>query len=328
MPPTRQVLVALLLASSAVVATGVGAPPPGVVCDACGTSIETAAEERGIDLDVTHSTVTLQVHANGSGTWTMTNRIDGDDALRRLRENDTLLRNIVAEDVNHGVGAMDDDRDDEHVASTAVDGTTVTVTVRDPVVARQTPGGALVVDVFHAAGRGSGWRVNVDRFTLKGPPGTVLASDAVAAIGADRASADGGTVTVHGALDGSVAFRQNDVFVAFAPAGAATGLLGTLAVALAWAPVVVEGFVTYHALGAALLLAALAGTHALRHRGPTGDRRRVVAWAAGALAVYLVVTLVAVPPGSSHSPVALVITLVFAGFALVVAAGSWFVYPK
>ncbi|WP_135364964.1 hypothetical protein [Halosimplex halophilum] len=202
----RLVAVGLLVVLAAVTAAGaVASPQPDPVCRACGASFADAADDRGYDVTVANSTATVRVHANGSATWTVTNRLDGADA-------DALAEPNAAESVARA--AVREGRGLPHVyeegaltvESVAVEGRSVTVRFTDPDAGTRQLG-TLVVDYFHSDGVQGGWILDVDEFTLVGPPGTTVLNDPAAAIDSEYAppeatpTVDGGRVTWHGSLD-------------------------------------------------------------------------------------------------------------------------------
>ncbi|WP_049893589.1 hypothetical protein [Halogranum rubrum] len=110
-------LLCTLLVSS--VAPAVAAPPPEPFCQ-CGDAIEGGAAAHALDLTVTTSTATVQVHENGSATWVVRATTDADAAtMARLRENATL-RDSVVDGAAPGT-----------LVSSAVDGDTVVARFRD-----------------------------------------------------------------------------------------------------------------------------------------------------------------------------------------------------
>lgn len=100
----RRVALPALLATAvllAAVSPVLASPQPDPVCGACGSAFEDAAEEDGLAVNVTNSTATVRVHANGSATWIVTNRLN-DSAADRLGEHPALLDRIANRAVTTG----------------------------------------------------------------------------------------------------------------------------------------------------------------------------------------------------------------------------------
>ncbi|PSP83914.1 hypothetical protein BRC83_06580 [Halobacteriales archaeon QS_1_68_17] len=69
-------------------------PQPRPICGACGTSFERVAADHGIALTVTRNTARVEVHANGSATWIVTNDVN-ESAAGRLTDDRELLERIA-----------------------------------------------------------------------------------------------------------------------------------------------------------------------------------------------------------------------------------------
>ncbi|WP_436928666.1 hypothetical protein [Halosimplex halobium] len=199
----RLVAVGLLVVLAAVTAAGgVASPQLDPVCRACGSSFADAADDRGYDVTVTNSTATVRVHANGSATWTVTNRLDGADAdaLAEPDAAESVARAAVRE--GHGLPHVYEEGS-LTVESVAVEGRSVTVRFTDPDAGTRRLG-TLVVDYFHSDGVQGGWILDVDEFTLVGPPGATVLNDPAGAVDSEYAppeatpTVDGGRVTWRG----------------------------------------------------------------------------------------------------------------------------------
>jgi hypothetical protein len=172
-------LIALLITTSLLltaVAPAVASPQPDPVCGACGSSFEDIAEKQGVAVNVTHSSATVQIHANGSATWLVTNRLN-ESAATRLSENSALLDRVARGAATEGWGLPHVYNDGEVTfQSASIDGRTVRIRFRDPDAGKRHLG-VLVVDYLHSEGVRGGWILNADRFTLVGPSEAVVVND-------------------------------------------------------------------------------------------------------------------------------------------------------
>jgi len=260
-------LIALLLTAGLLTAvTPAGASPqPDPVCGACGSSFEDVAEEQGAAINVTHSTAAVQIHANGSATWVVTNRVN-ESAASRLSENSALLDRIARGAAAEGWGLPHVyDEGEVTLQSVSVDGRTVRIQFRDPDAGKRHVG-VLVVDYLHSEGVRGGWILNADRFTLHGPSGTVVVNDPGAGIDREYTPANAvpevtdRTVTWRGSA--TTAYESafyDDVYVAYGDPGTSS-LRVDAAVASATAPIWldnVQAFVLPALVLYGLLLAGL-----------------------------------------------------------------------
>ena len=185
-------LIALLLTIGLLltpVAPAVASPQPDPVCGACGSSFEQIAERQGVAVNVTHSTATVQIHANGSATWVVTNQVN-ESAATRLSENPALLDRIAREAAADGWGLPHVYRDGAVTfQSASIEDRTVRIQFEDPDAGTR-HAGVLVVDYLHSEGVRGGWILNADRFTVRGPPGTMVVNDPRATIIDEYTSAD------------------------------------------------------------------------------------------------------------------------------------------
>ena len=298
--PLALLMVATFLAP-AILAPAVASPQPSPVCRFCGSLFETAAEERGVNASVTESTVVVQVHENGSATWVVRNRLGrGAD---EFRENPDRLGGtanwLLAE--SYGLPRT------ASFASARMDGDVAVLTYRDPDAAKRRAG-LLVVDYLHEGGREPWYHVNAERFTVRGPPGTVVTNDPESGHvgdGIDRATRNGdgadpgGSVTWRGNSSGPV-YEGTDVegspYVVFGPdRSPVTRVRTTAALALATVPIVVGSLRTYLLYQTAVFAFGLAAIVVfLRSRTPGG---RVERWAG---IVVVLGTLGAVVPAVAN----------------------------
>jgi hypothetical protein len=346
-PPLRShrpLLIAAGLAALFVVGTAsvLAAPPPQSVCGPCNDGLVAAGHAHSLPLRVAESTATVRVHPNGSATWTVTSTVaarDPDDdefrpnaSLRNvseLRTNETLRRAVVREAVDDSREYLEPDRQDASLQSLSMTDSTLRFSFREPDVARNVTGGALLFDEYHTRSLGSGWYVDVDRLTIVGPPNTTVGNDVRSAFGPSLDSVDGRRVVLEGDPENATGVAQDDLYVAFVPPGDAAGLRAAVGIAFATLPTVVDTFTSLHLPGLLVLLAALGGVHALRRRQErvSAGRRATLCWFALSLLGYLVVALVLVPPMYPYPMFGFFVTAFLVGVALVVAAVGWFLYP-
>lgn len=188
--------VALLAGSLFTVVGPVDASPqPRVICELCGTSFEDAANEQGLDVTVPRSTVSIQIHDNGSATWLVTNRVD-EDAAGQLSENPQLLDQLVQTETTGRRGPHAFDGGEITLQSTTVANQTVRIRFRDS-DAGSTHFGVVVVDYLHSEGVRGGWMFNADRVSFIGPPETAVLNDPRSTI-SDEYTATGEVPTVTG----------------------------------------------------------------------------------------------------------------------------------
>jgi hypothetical protein len=207
-----------------------------------------------------------------------------------------------------------------------LEGDVVVVTAHQPDVASR-HAGVLVVDLLHDRGGVPRYHVNADAFTIRGPPGTVVANEP------EGATDEGRNATWQGTTSGAryAAGRPLDAspYVAFEREGALlSGVRTTAALTLATLPIVTAAFGRFLLLQTALFaLAVLAvgrvvGRGARDETGPTGhERPAVVAIAIG------VVLLVGSPGGPLGVAMGTLIGVVPA-VVLVAAGGAALAGPE
>lgn len=238
---------ALLLAA---LGPALSSPQPDNVCGACGSPFEEAADEKGLAASVTNSTATIHVHANGSATWIVTNRVNAS-AADRLHENPALLDRIANHAATSGGGLPSFyDEGEVQVTAAAIEDRTVTIKFVDSNAGHRL-GGVMVVDYLHSEGVRGGWILNADRFTIVGPPGTTVVNNPSAAIDREYMSAnavpivDGRRVTWHGSAETKYeAAFYDDIYLAFGDAGIPAWRVD-VALALATAPIWVDNLRTF-----------------------------------------------------------------------------------
>jgi hypothetical protein len=303
------------------------------------------ARTQNLPLEVTSSTASVQIHPNGSATWSVTSRLATDDdpdpnayppnaTLRNvsaLQNNETLRRIVVREAVDDSRDYLEPDRPDATLRSMELTDRTLQFTFFEPDVASQPPGGVLLFEEYHTRGLGSGWYVDVNTLELVGPENTTVGNGVRGAFGEDIAAVDGNRVVLNGDPADPPTVARDDLYVAFTSSGSVPGLRARLAVALATLPTVVSTFVSLHLPGLFVLLVALLTIHVLRYRSgdalaPTGVA--FLGWLAVSLLAYLVLAFTLYPPIYPHPMLSGVLGASLLVYALLVAGGSWLLYPR
>ncbi|MFQ3475112.1 hypothetical protein HKK80_02470 [Halonotius sp. F2-221B] len=200
-------------------APAVGGPTPNPVCGACGSSFEDAASDNGVIVNVTASTAAIQIHPNGSATWTVTNRLSQSAAT--LSSSPETLTQITREAATSRGVIYRGDTGPVVFRSATVDNETVRIRFRDPDAGARHLG-VLVVDYFHSPRMRGSWILNADPISVSGPTGTVVSNDPRGAIN-DEYAGDGELPTVTGntvqwantSTDGRQASLSEDLYLAF-----------------------------------------------------------------------------------------------------------------
>lgn len=190
------VLACLLVCSLVAIAVPAsGRPPPRPFCDACGDAFEREAAYQGVAVTVTRSNATIQVHGNGSATWTVRNHLVDANATARLRENASLRQRI-----------SDRTMDGDLLGATVSDAGVLTMRSRERAFAEQSVGGTLRSGAFTEA---YGYRnldgLGADRLVVVAPRGMQIGSKVPNA----TVSADGRRMTL--------TRFQREGFVTFVP---------------------------------------------------------------------------------------------------------------
>ncbi|AZH24254.1 hypothetical protein [Haloplanus aerogenes] len=167
-PSLPRTLVAVLLVGSllavALAVPATASPRPIAVCSPCDRGFTSAAHGHGMDVRIEHSTATMNVHRNGSATWTVENQLN-DSAAEAFAANASLRQSVAEEAIwVH----------DARLLSTSVDGDTVQLRYRTPNVAGDAVGGVLRVDYFRDdPGVMVYTDLGADRLTVVAPDGMV-----------------------------------------------------------------------------------------------------------------------------------------------------------
>lgn len=245
-------VIALLVAP--LVAPVAASPQPTPVCRFCGGLFAEAARDAGVNATVAASEVDVRVRPDGSARWTVELELsNGSEALAASPGRLDAIGRTLVED---GYGLPEEPT----FLDAELNGERVTLLYRAP-DAGERHGGLLVVDLLHDRGRLPWYHVNADRFTVHGPPDTVVSNSP------ESGRRDGATVTWTGQGDGDW-YSGEDVegspYVVFGPdRSAPTRLQAAAAVALATLPIVVRSVTQFllfqTAIFAGLLGAVLAG---------------------------------------------------------------------
>jgi hypothetical protein len=167
--PALLLAVAILgsLATPAAVAPAAAKAPPEPVCGVCTTALESAASERGLDLERGQSSMVVDLAASGQAS--LTARIEITSGASTLRN--ATLRTAIVRDVSY---VLVEERLD---LRTAMDGDVLVVRYGAADLAHRTLG-VLQFDAFHTTGappfavggEGSPFP-GADELTLRAPPG-------------------------------------------------------------------------------------------------------------------------------------------------------------
>lgn len=254
-------LAVLLVVLVGVVGPAVASPQPTFVCGACGGPFEQAAADQNVALNVTASTATVQVHENGSATWTVANRIN-ESAASKLSRDQALLESVARAAVYDGRGLPHSEEGVEFGSASIAD-TEVTIRFHQDAAADR-HAGLLVTDTFHSDGVRGGWILNTDRFSIVGPPGTEIVnepSETIAdgyATGTVTPVVDGQSVTWRGSTTQAYdSIFYEDVYVVFGSSETSEQEVAA-GVGLATAPIWIDNVETY-VLPAVILYALLLG---------------------------------------------------------------------
>lgn len=291
-PPLVASAALVVLLAGAALAPVTASPQPTPLCPACGGQFERAAADLGVNVAVGESTALVQVHENGSATWTVRNRLNTTDGFR---EDPSALDGVAGRAVREQSGPLEDPTfRDAHL-----DGETAVIVFHDPAAADR-HAGLLVADYLHDRGRELLYRVNADRLTIRGPPDTVVTN------APESGSVDGRNATWHGTA-GRPTYRAPDLdgspYVVFAPPSTGDAH-SAAAVALATLPIAfgaVTSFVLPQTLLFGVVLAPVA--YAVRRHSFTRGPDAIGVWlAAVGVATAIGVTAVYGPtwvPGPS-----------------------------
>ena len=229
LPP---LLVALLVLPVLVSAS----PQPTPVCGFCGDGFVDAAEESGVNATVTESAVVVDVHGNGSATWTVRNELS--NGSERFRERPELLDAAASRLAVDRYGLPHE----AEFVSARMDGETAVLVYRDPDAARR-HAGLLVVDYLHDRGGEPWYHVNAERFTIRGPEGTVVTNTP------ESGTVEGRNATWTGSSAGyygAGADLEGAPYVVFGPdRSVGTTLRTAAALGLATLPIVVRSLQRY-----------------------------------------------------------------------------------
>jgi len=197
-------------------------PQPSEICGPCGSSFAEAAEDQSFDVNVTETTVSIQIHPNGSATWLVTNRLTASTA--DLSTDPETLDHIAREATTSG--GLPNGYGDEKVEfqSSTLENNTVQIMFRDPNAANH-HFGVFVVDYFHSAGLNEGRILNADSVSIHGPAETVVLNDPREFAGHNHAGDDEHPTVTDNTLqwdsastDGRWAVVFDDVYLTFGEA--------------------------------------------------------------------------------------------------------------
>lgn len=296
------ILLVALLALAALAPAGSASSPPEPVCPVCGDGFESVAVGHGVGLQVTEATTTIEIEENGDATWVVRNRVEDEHALDRLRNDSTLLEQLVSEALREPDGVWS--RTEEIETSTADGVVSIRFRVSDFVT--RTPGGVLRVDYLNAKSGIAKKIEENDTLRVTGPDGYAVTHAPTEGRVADgevtwtgRTSYGQRDTVVFGTGDGMAADLWTTLSLALRIDGVIYGNLVRLFPALLLFGVLVTGFAVERRFDVGGNVRSL---HR-RDRTQTVDRTAAVLLAFGVIAiVYPVYESPAVFVGSLHPP--------------------------
>jgi hypothetical protein len=147
-----------------------GRPPPQAVCGVCSDTLVDTADENGVAIGVTESSLTIQIDQSGTGHWTARVTLTGA-GVETLREDQSLRDRVVQRVYERGYVAVEEPKS----LTTSMNGDTLLVEYEVPDMAHESAGGVYVVDFFYWHGGEARWfYLAADSMTMRGPPGTVV----------------------------------------------------------------------------------------------------------------------------------------------------------
>lgn len=246
----------LLGAITAVVVLGMAAPAlaspaPVSACPPCGDGFSRSAATHGLDTGVERGTATVQVHSNGSATWSVRVIPTNGTVLERLAANRSLAREVAADSfgTRYGGGI------DHELLGVSVEDGAFVMRYRTLDVVESGPVETRVLTYFRdAPGAYVYTDLGADELTVVAPEGMTVARG-FGEVAGDRLTA----TALPDVRDGP--------FVVFAPDGSAgPGLLGSLAIAASLWGVVLRNLLYFVVVPGGVLVGGLAG--ARRFIGP------------------------------------------------------------
>lgn len=290
----RAALLVVLLGTVLLVTVAGASPQPSPICGFCGDQFVRAAADHGVDTSVVGSGVVVQVHENGSATWTVRNELaNGSD---QFREDPGQLVAVARSLAGSSRGVASEPR----FVSARIDGDTAVLVYRDRDAAER-EAGLLVVDYLHDRGSERWYIVDADAFTIRGPPGSVVSNEP------GSGAVDGHSVTWRGNVGGELYEAQTlegSPYVVFGPdRSAGTRLRTGAALALATLPIVIRSVQSFLLWQTALFVLLLGATvTVVRRKVPAVGVRPL----AGTLAVLggagVVVPVIVGTPGWVGGP--------------------------
>lgn len=230
----RQALPLLVLALLVLPIPALSSPQPTPVCGFCGAQFAGAADEAGVNTTVAESTVVVRVNENGSAIWTVRNRLSNGAGALRPAQLDAAASRLAGD--HYGLP------DRATFVSARMDGETAVLVYRDA-DATTRRAGLLVVDYLHDGGYEPWYHVNAERFTIRGPAGTVVTNTP------ESGTVEGRNATWTGTSDGEYGLGEDlegSPYVAFGPDDSAgTALRTAAALGLSTLPIVVRSLRNY-----------------------------------------------------------------------------------
>jgi len=145
-------------------------PPPHAVCGVCSDTLLDVADESGVAIGFTGSSLSIRIDQSGTGHWTARVTLTGA-GVETLRENQSLRDRIVQQVYERGYVAVEEPQ----ALTSSMNGNTLLVKYEVPNMAHESAGSVYVVDFFYWHGGEARWfYLAADSMTMRGPPGTVV----------------------------------------------------------------------------------------------------------------------------------------------------------
>lgn len=219
-------------------------PAPVSACPPCGDGFVQSAADHGLNTEVQHGEATVDVHRNGSATWTVRVVPTNESVLSRLSDNSSLARAVTEDSYGRRYGGG---IDHEFIGASVTNGAFV-MRYRTNEVVESGPFGTQVLSYFRdVPGAWVYTDLGADELTVVAPQGMTVARG-FGDVADDRMTAS------------ELPDVRNGPFVVFAPAGSPlAGILGGLAVIDALLGVIVRNLIYFVALPGGVLIGGFAG---------------------------------------------------------------------
>lgn len=254
----------------------IASPAPVTGCPPCSTGFTRGAATHGLDTEVQHGEATVQVHENGSATWTVQVVPTNETVLTHLATNRSLARAVATDSfgTRYGPGITH-----ELISTEVTDGAFV-MRYRTLDIVQKGPLGTRVLTYFRdSPGAYVYTDLGADELTVVAPREMTIAR------GFGDVAGDRMTAT-------ELPDVQDGPFVVFTPVGhPAPGLLGTLAVVAALWGVIARNLVYFVVLPGGVLIGGFAGIRRFLDATTNWDPTHLGSFVAASGTVLLIGTI-------------------------------------